>query len=82
MKMTEEYRRTLDEDKRERAMERELGIKHPIPVEHRFVVITEEDGQQKFIEAQPMPNFMAAVIEAAAGIFIVTLLLAIWHVTV
>mgnify|MGYP006889564864 CR=1 FL=1 len=42
MKMTEEYRRTLDEDKRERAMERELGIKHPIPVEHRFVVITEE----------------------------------------
>jgi len=69
--MSKAYRQTIEEDKRERAMERELGIPPRVPVQHRFVVITEEDGQTRFIEAKPVGNFLAGVFEAMALLFLI-----------
>ena len=68
VKMSREYARTLEEDKRERFMEREMGISHKIPVEHQLVVIVDDDGQWKWIEAQPLSHFAKAVFEAIAFI--------------
>jgi hypothetical protein len=66
MEMSEEYRRTIEEDKRERMMERELGMPPRVPEAHRLVIITDNDGQDKFIEARPVPRWWMEMFEAAA----------------
>lgn len=71
MEMSEEYRRTLEEDKRERMMERELGIPPRVPEEHRLVIITDEDGQSKFVEAKPVSRWWMEVFEAAVFLVII-----------
>lgn len=66
MEMSEQYRLTLEEDKRERMMERELGVPPRVPEAYRLVIITDENGQNKFVEARPVPRWWMQVFEAAA----------------
>ena len=65
MEMSEQYRLTLEEDKRERMMEREMGIPPRVPEKHRLVIIVDDNGQSKFIEARPVPRWWMQVFEAA-----------------
>ena len=71
MEMSEKYRQTLEEDKRERMMERELGVPPRVPEAYRLVIITDEDGQNKFVEARPVPRWWMQVFEAAALLTII-----------
>ena len=74
VEMSKEYARTLEEDKRDRAFDREMGVDpRRIPVEHQLVVIVDEDGQWKWIEAKPLSNWAMAAL-SGVGWFITWML--------
>ena len=81
VEMSQEYAQTLEDDRRERAMEQEMGIIKRIPADYKLSVVTYETGKPEIIQARRISYWLQSVLEGAVlfGIFFVGFLF--WIVT-